>query len=124
VKALLSRMMGAAAQPLLEGHSAFSLSMLRPCKGRERRARVSAASGHRLWFKLHLVHGVVTDAHEASAWALPAPDGDVVVVDAATTKPRCGSTRADRGVGLVVRLTAWSSISMMRGAADLISRRR
>ncbi len=64
VKALLSRMMGAAARPLLEGHIRFLI-----IDGSTVQGPGAKGTWYRLHLaidmvKLHLLHGVVTDAHE------------------------------------------------------------
>jgi hypothetical protein len=104
VKALLSRMMGAAAQPLLEGHLRFLI-----IDGSTVQGPGAKGTWYRLHLaidmvKLHLVHGVVTDAHEGERLGhYPLQDGDVVVVDRGYNQAQMWIDQADRGVGLVVR---------------------
>jgi len=48
--------------------------------------------------KLHLVHGVVTDAHEGERLDhYPLQDGDVVVVDRGYNQAQMWIDQADRG---------------------------
>lgn len=104
VKALLSRMMGAAAQPLLEGPLRFVMIDGSTVQG-------PGAKGP--WYrrhlaidmvKLHWVHGVVTDAHEGERLGhYPLPDGDGVGVDRGYNRAQMGIDPADRGGGLGVR---------------------
>ena len=104
VKALLSRMMGAAAQPLLEGHlRSFIID------GSTVQGPGAKGTWYRLHLaidlvKLHLVHGVVTDAHEGEHLAhYPLQDGDVVVVDRGYNQAQMWMDQADVGICLVVR---------------------
>ena len=104
VKALLSRMMGTAAQPLLEGHLRFLI-----VDG----STVQGAGAKGTWYrlhlaidlvKLHLVQVQVSDAHTGEHFShYPFQDGDVVVADRGYNQAQMWIDQADRGVGLVVR---------------------
>lgn len=102
VKAMLSRMMGAAAP--LEGHRRFIIvdgsTVQGPgAKGTWYRLHVAIDR-----VKLHLLHVSVTDAHEAERLGhYPLQEGDVVVGDRGYNQARQWIEQADRGVGLVVR---------------------
>lgn len=102
VKAMLSRMMGAAAP--IEGHLRFIIvdgsTVQGPgAKGTWYRLHVAIDR-----VKLHLLHVSVTDAHEAERLGhYPLQEGDVVVGDRGYNQARQWIEQADRGVGLVVR---------------------
>jgi len=82
VKALLGRLLGAAAAPLLEGHLRFVVG-----DGSTVQGTGSQGTEHRLhlavdWVRLELISVKVTDAHEGESLRhYPLRDGDVVVVD-------------------------------------------
>ena len=93
---------GGGGAPLLEGHLRFLIIDGSTQAGSEGHV-VSAASGHRHG-QLHLLHGVVTDAHEGERLGhYPLQDGDVVVVDRGYNQTQMWIDQADRGVGLGVR---------------------
>jgi hypothetical protein len=104
VKALLGRMMGAAAAPLIEGHLRFVVIDGSTVQG-------PGATG--TWYRLHLavdlvrlqlIYVKVTDAHEGESLGhYPRQDGDVVVVDLGYNQALELIAGADRGVGVVVR---------------------
>ena len=104
VKALLSRMLGAAAKPLIEGHLRFLIADGSTAQG-------PGAKG--TWYRLHLaidivklhrLQVVVTNEHESEHLShFPLQDGDVVVVDRGYNQAQMWIDQADRGVGLVVR---------------------
>ena len=125
VKALLSRMMGAAAQPLLEGHLRFLI-----IDGSTVQGPGAKGTWYRLHLaidlvKLHLVHGVVTDAHEGERLDhYPLQDGDVVVVDRGYNQAQMWIDQADRGSAWWCAITRTASIFMMRRGRRSISRRR
>jgi hypothetical protein len=104
VKALLSRMLGAAAKPLIEGHLRFLI-----IDGSTVQGPGAKGTWYRLHIaidmvKLHLVHVVVTDAQEGEHLGhYPLQDGDVVVVDRGYNQAQMWIDQADRGVSLVVR---------------------
>ena len=104
VKALLSRMMGEAAPPLLEGGLRFLV-----VDGSTAQGPGATGTEHRLHLaidlvRLHLVHVVVTDEHTGEHLRhYPLQNGDVVVVDRGYNQVEMWMEVADRGVGLVVR---------------------
>ena len=104
VKALLSRMMGTAAQPLLEGHLRFLI-----VDGSTVQGPGAKGTWYRLHLaidlvKLHLVQVQVSDAHTGEHFSHhPFQDGDVVVADRGYNQAQMWIDQADRGVGLVVR---------------------
>jgi DDE family transposase len=104
VKALLSRILGAAAGPLLEGHLRFLIA-----DGSTVQGPGAKGTWYRLHLaidlvKLHLVHVVVTDEHEGEHLDhYPLQEGDVVVVDRGYNQAQRWVDHADRGVSLVVR---------------------
>jgi Transposase DDE domain len=104
VKALLSRMMGAAAEPLIQGHLRFII-----VDGSTVQGPGAKGTWYRLHLaidlvKLHLLHVAVTDEHEGEHLGYyPLQDGDVVVVDRGYNQAQMWVDQADRGVGLVVR---------------------
>ena len=81
VKALLGRLLGTAAAPLLEGHLRFVVgdgsTVQGPgAKGTEHRLHLAVD-----WVRLELIFVKVTDAHEGESLRhYPLRDGDVVVV--------------------------------------------
>lgn len=104
VKALLGRMMGEAAQPLLAGRLRFLIvdgtTVQSPgATGTEYRLHVTID-----WVNLHWVQGVVTDEHVGEHLNhAPLQDGDVVVLDRGYNQVGMWIDQADRGVSLVVR---------------------
>jgi hypothetical protein len=104
VKALLSRMMGDAAKPLLEGHWRFLIvdgsTVQGPgAKGTENRLHLAIDL-----VKLHLIHIRVTDEHEGEHLGhYPLQNGDVVVMDRGYNQAQMWIDQADQGVSLIVR---------------------
>jgi Transposase DDE domain len=104
VKALLSRMMGDAAKPLIEGHLRFLIvdgsTVQGPgAKGTEYRLHIAMDL-----VRLHLVHVKVTDEHEGEHLGhYPLQNGDVVVMDRGYNRAQMWIDQADQGVSLVVR---------------------
>lgn len=104
VKALLSRLLGAAAAPLIEGHLRFVV-----IDGSTVQGPGAKGTWYRLHLavdlvKLHLLYVKVTDAHEGESLAhYPLQDGDVVVVDRGYNQALELIACADRGVAVVVR---------------------
>ncbi|CDH45518.1 hypothetical protein BN874_2510001 [Candidatus Contendobacter odensis Run_B_J11] len=104
VKALLSRMMDAAVQPLAEGHLRFLVidaSTVQSPGATGTDYRIHRAIN---WVRLHLVEVKVTNAHTGeplSHYVLQ--DGDGVVADRGYNQVTMWMDQADRGVGLVVR---------------------
>ena len=104
VKALLSRMMDAAVQPLAEGHLRFlvidgSTVQSPGATGTEYRVHLAIDL-----VRLHLVEVTVTDEHTGEHLShYPLQDGDVVVADQGYNQVAMWRDQADRGVGLVVR---------------------
>jgi hypothetical protein len=104
VKALLSRMMDAAVQPLAEGHLRFlvidaSTVQSPGATGTDYRVHLAIDL-----VRLHLVEVKVTNEHTGehlSHYVLQ--DGDVVVADRGYNQVGMWMDQADRGVGLVVR---------------------
>lgn len=103
-KALLSRMMDAAVQPLAEGHLRFLVidaSTVQSPGATGTDYRIHRAIN---WVRLHLVEVKVTNAHTGeplSHYVLQ--DGDGVVADRGYNQVTMWMDQADRGVGLVVR---------------------
>ena len=104
VKALLERMMGAAAGPLIDGHLRFVVvdgSTVQGPGAKETWYRLHLAVD---LVKLHLIHIEVTDAHHGEHLGYyPLQEGDVVVVDRGYNQASMWIEQADRGVSLVVR---------------------
>lgn len=104
VKALLSRMMGEAANPLLEGNLRFIL-----VDGSTVQGPGATGTQYRLHLaidlvRLHLVHVVVTDDQTGEHLNhYPLQDGDVVMADRGYNQVDRWMEVADRGVGLIVR---------------------
>ncbi|MBK8535133.1 MAG: hypothetical protein IPL59_08350 [Candidatus Competibacteraceae bacterium] len=113
VKALLSRMMDAAVQPLAEGHLRFLVidaSTVQSPGATGTDYRIHRAIN---WVRLHLVEVKVTNAHTGeplSHYVLQ--DGDGVVADRGYNQVTMWMDQADRGVGLVVRYNPMASRSM------------
>ena len=103
VKAVLSRMMGAAAA-LIEGHLRFII-----VDGSTVQGPGAQGTWYRLHIaidlvKLHLLHVSVTNEHEAEHLGhYPLQEGDVVVGDRGYNQAQRWIEQADQGVGLVVR---------------------
>ncbi len=104
VKAVLSRMMGAAGAALIEGHLRFII-----VDGSTVHGPGAQGTWYRLHIaidlvKLHLLHVSVTNEHEAEHLGhYPLQEGDVVVGDRGYNQAQRWIERADQGVGLVVR---------------------
>jgi Transposase DDE domain len=104
VKAVLSRMMGAAAAALIEGHLRFII-----VDGSTVQGPGAQGTWYRLHIaidlvKLHLLHVSVTNEHEAEHLGhYPLQEGDVVVGDRGYNQAQRWIEQADQGVGLVVR---------------------
>ena len=104
VKALLGRMLGAAAAPLMEGHLRFVVvdgsTVQGPgAKGTEYRLHLAVDL-----VRLHLLYVKVTDAGAGESLRHhPLQDGDVVVADRGYSAARPLIECADRGVAVVVR---------------------
>jgi hypothetical protein len=104
VKALLSRMMDAAVQPLAEGHLRFlvidaSTVQTPGATGTDYRVHLAIDL-----VRLHLVDVTVTDEHTGEHLGhYTLQDGDVVVADRGYNQVTMWMDQADRGVGLVVR---------------------
>ena len=104
VKALLSRMMGAAAAPLINGYLRFLI-----VDGSTVQGPGAKGTWYRLHIaidmvKLHLLHVSVTDPYQGEHLGYyPLQDGDVVVVDRGYNQAQMWIDQADRGVSLVVR---------------------
>ena len=104
VKALLGRLLGTAAAPLLEGHLRFVVG-----DGSTVQGPGAKGTEHRLHLavdlvRLKLIFVKVTNAHEGESLRhYPLRDGDVVVVDRGYNSARALIECADRGVAVVVR---------------------
>lgn len=104
VKALLGRLLGAAAVPLLEGHLRFVVvdgsTVQGPgAKGTEYRLHLAVDL-----VRLQLISVKVTDAHAGESLRhYPLQDGDVVVADRGYNSAQTLIECADRGVAVVVR---------------------
>ena len=104
VKALLGRMLGAAAAPLIEGHLRFVVvdgsTVQGPgAKGTEYRLHLAVDL-----VRLQLISVQVTDAHTGESLRhYPLQDGDVVVADRGYNSAQALIECADRGVAVVVR---------------------
>ncbi|MBK8536606.1 MAG: hypothetical protein IPL59_16620 [Candidatus Competibacteraceae bacterium] len=108
VKALLSRMMDAAVQPLAEGHLRFLVidaSTVQSPGATGTDYRIHRAIN---WVRLHLVEVKVTNAHTGgplSHYVLQ--DGDGVVADRGITRSRCGWIRPIAGSAWWCAITPW-----------------
>lgn len=104
VKALLSRMMGEAFQPVTAGHLRFLI-----VDGSTVQAPGAKGTDYRLHIaidlvRLHLVHVKVTDAHESEHLEhYLLQDGDVVVLDRGYNQAQMWIDHADCGISLIVR---------------------
>jgi len=104
LKVLLSRLIGAAAEPLIAGHLRFVI-----VDGSTVQAPGATGTQYRLHLALDLVqmawcYSVVTDEHTGEQLThFPLQDGDVVVADRGYNQVEPWLALADRGVGLVVR---------------------
>lgn len=104
VKALLERMMGAAAGPLIAGHLRLVV-----IDGSTVQGPGASGTWYRLhiavdWVKLHLIHVEVTDTHQGEQLGYyPLQEGDVVVVDRGYNQAQGLIEQADRGVSVVLR---------------------
>ena len=104
VKALLSRMMDAAVQPLAEGHLRFLA-----IDGSTVQSPGATGTDYRVHLaidlvRLHLVEVTVTNEHTGEHLRhYSLQDGDVVVADQGYNQVARWRDQADRGVGLVVR---------------------
>lgn len=104
VKALLGRLMGEAAQPLLEGHLRFVI-----IDGSTVQGPGATGTQYRLHLALDLVrlewaYSLVTDAHTGEQLThYPLQDGDVVIADRGYNQADQWMDLADRGVGLIIR---------------------
>lgn len=104
VKALLERMMGAAAGSLIHGHLRFVVIDGSTVQG-------PGASG--TWYRLHiavdlvrlhLIHVEVTDKHQGERLGYsPLQEGDVVMVDRGYNQAKGLIEQAKKGVSLVLR---------------------
>lgn len=104
VKVLLERMMGAAAQPLINGHLRFVV-----VDG----STVQGPGADQTWYrlhiavdlvKLHLIHVKVTDKYEGEHLGhYPLQEGDVVLTDRGYNQPAKLIEQVDEGVSVVVR---------------------
>ena len=104
VKALLGRLMGEAAQPLLAGHLRFVI-----VDGSTVQGPGATGTQYRLHLALDLVrlewaYSLVTDEHTGERLThYPLQDGDVVLADRGYNQVDQWMDLADRGVGIVVR---------------------
>lgn len=104
VKALLGRLMGEAARPLIEGHLRFII-----VDGSTVQGPGATGTQYRLHLALDLVrldwaYSLVTDEHTGEQLAhYPLQDGDVVIADRGYNRVDDWMAMADRGVGLVIR---------------------
>jgi hypothetical protein len=104
VKALLERMMGAAAGPLIHGHLRFVV-----IDGSTVQGPGASGTWYRLHIavdlvKLHLIHVEVTDKHQGEQLGYyPLQEGDVVVLDRGYNQAKGLIEQADRGVSVVLR---------------------
>jgi hypothetical protein len=104
VKALLSRLLGAAGAPLIEGHLRFVV-----IDGSTVQGPGAKGTWYRLHLavdlvRLHLIAVKVTDAHQGECLGhYPLQDGDVVVGDRGYNQALGLIACADQGVGVVVR---------------------
>jgi hypothetical protein len=104
VKALLSRLLGEAARPLLEGHLRFIL-----VDGSTVQGPGATGTQYRLHLALDLVrlewaYSLVTDEHTGERLTpYPLRDGDVVIADRGYNAVDQWQELADRGIALVIR---------------------
>ena len=104
VKALLGRLMGEAAQPLLAGHLRFVI-----VDGSTVQGPGATGTQYRLHLALDLVrlewaYSLVIDEHTGERLThYPLQDGDVVLADRGYNQVDQWMDLADRGVGLVIR---------------------
>ena len=104
VKVLLSRMMGEAAKPWLEGNLRFIL-----VDGATVQGPGATGTQYRLHLaidlvRLHMVHVVITDDQTGEHLNhYPLQDGDVVMADRGYNQVDRWMEVADRGAGLIVR---------------------
>jgi hypothetical protein len=104
VKALLTEMMGAAVQPLLEGNLRIVV-----VDGSTVQSPGATGTEYRLHLaidlvRLHLVHAVVTDEHTAESLThYPLQDGDIAMMDRGYNQVEMWIETADRGAGLIAR---------------------
>jgi hypothetical protein len=104
VKALLSRLLGEAARPLLEGHLRFIL-----VDGSTVQGPGATGTQYRLHLALDLVrlewaYSLVTDEHTGERLTpYPLQDGDVAIADRGYNAVDQWLELADRGVALVIR---------------------
>lgn len=104
VKAMLERLMGTAAEPLINGHLRFVV-----VDG----STVQGPGAEQTWYRLHiavdlvklqLIHVEVTDKHQGEQLGYyPLQEGDVVVVDRGYNQAKGLIEQADRGVSVVLR---------------------
>jgi len=104
VKALLERMMGAVAGPLINGHLRFVV-----VDG----STVQGPGADQTWYrlhiavdvvKLHLIHVKVTDKHEGEHLDhFPLQEGDVVLIDRGYNQPKKLIEHVEKGVSVVLR---------------------
>jgi hypothetical protein len=104
VKALLARMLGAEAAPLIEGGLRFVV-----VDGSTVQGPGANGTGYRLhiavdWVKLHLIHVEVTDQHQGKHLGYyPLQAGDGVLIDRAYNQAQKLIDQADQGVSGVLR---------------------
>jgi hypothetical protein len=104
VKALLERMLGPDAAPLLEGNLRFVV-----VDGSTVQGPGASGTWYRLHIavelvKLHLIHVEVTDKHQGEPLGYyPLQAGDVVLIDRAYNQARGLIEKADEGVSVVLR---------------------
>lgn len=104
VKALLGRLMGEAAHPLLEGHLRFII-----VDGSTVQGPGATGTQYRLHLAIDLVrldwaYSLVTDEHTGERLThYPLQDGDVVIADRGYNAVDQWLELADRGVALVIR---------------------
>ncbi len=104
IKALLGRLMGEAAQPLLAGHLRFIL-----IDGSTVQGPGATGTEYRLHLALDLVrlewsYSLVTDEHTGEQLShYPLQDGDVAIMDRGYNQVAQWMAMADRGVALVIR---------------------
>ncbi len=104
IKALLGRLLGEAAHPLLAGHLRFLL-----IDGSTVQSPGATGTDYRLHLALDLVrlewsYSLVTDEHTGEQLNhYPLQDGDVAIVDRGYTQVDDWMAMADRGVALVIR---------------------
>jgi hypothetical protein len=122
VKALLERMMGAAAGPLIHGHLRFVV-----IDG----STVQGPGANGTWYrlhiavdlvKLHLLHVEVTDKHQGEHLDHdPLQEGDVVLMDRGFNQAKQLIEYADQGVSLVLRYNPYS-LNVYNEAGEKIDR--